>query len=78
MTGEYRSLGPMEPTAESVFDPDGRAFCECGECWFRLEARPNDPDNARHGAMTITNTGMLRSYIGRLVCVGCDKYWSAS
>lgn len=45
----------------------------CGSEWFRLQGRPNDPEAAEHGAVTMTVDGRIVGYSGVPVCLECGE-----
>lgn len=52
----------------------GKEPMRCLHCdgqWFRLIARDNDPPEARHGAITLTQDGTVTGYSGVPVCLTC-------
>ena len=45
----------------------------CGSEWFRLKGRPNDPEIARNGAVTVAQDGRITAYTGVPVCLECGE-----
>lgn len=44
----------------------------CGNEWFRLQGRPNDPESVKNGAVVMTQDGRITGYSGIPVCLECD------
>lgn len=46
---------------------------QCGSEWFRLQGRSNDPEVAKHGAVTMDKDGRITGYSGVPVCLDCGE-----